>query len=291
MSKSKKSPEDILRDALKIKDVMHKKIVEKELKIGRRLTKEEKNKVKDGIRLKYRIGKAVGLGLIVLGIGSSVNNALPKGSEIVEAKTVNENTAERDNFVKELQVESSTITIVDINKETEDIRNFLKEEIEGLDTEEKVLDYLKEFYINEYNVEKDTGYTVDQVKFDRSRQLVPTYEKEWVLTATIHANGRFIDDSAYKDYTGCHTCEVVDRDVIEAENDDFMSYIAPVISAGISRKASMLNEDTSYQKKEKYKNDFINEMTDYVINYKGPTYDRIMGQIQEKSNQDNEIGD
>lgn len=291
MSKKDRKAEDILRDALKIKGVMHKKIVEKELKLGRRLTDEEKKKVKDGIKTKYRIAQIAGIGLVVLGIGAGVSNALPKGNEIPEPKTVAENSSERENFVKDLQFESTKVQIRDIDKETKDIKEFLKEEIENLDTEKQVLDYLKEFYICEYNEEKDSGYTAEQVELYRTRELAPTYQKEWVLIATIYGNDRNHYNSAYKDYTGCHTCEIEDRNIIESEYDDYMAKIAPVISAGIDRMVSMNNKDDYYEVKDNFKNNFIDEMTNFAVNYKGPTYERIMNQIEKRENTQDEIGE
>ena len=289
MGKKNRKAEDILRDALKIKDVMHKKIVEKEIKIGRRLTQDEKQKVKNGIKTKYRIAKAVGLGLIVLGIGSGVSNALPKGNDIPDERTVAENSAERDNFVKEIQFDTATatITVKDLEKENEEIRQYIEDKVNSFETNEEALDYVKQLYINEYNLNKGKNCTIDQLDLMRYRDCEP----EWIINATINDNGHISSEAVYKDIWGCHSCKYVYYNKYEGREEDFMEDLAPVLDAGITNYASMNNEGVSKTLQNQRREKFVNMMAEYVSRYKGKTYQMIMEDIEsQKSNDDNEIG-
>ena len=290
MKNKNRKAEDILRDALGVRKSIREELKKQREKQGSELTEKQRRKIINKVKGKYRMGKSVAIFLLGLGITMNATKALPSGDEITPPKSVAENKAGREEFVTELKFENdnTTIKIIDIDKQNKEIKDYIKSEIKGLETEEDVLNYIKTFYINEYNDYHETDYSVEQLKIMRERDLAP----EGIITASIQRENGTIYDSVVKDWQGYHTCIVRDDEIIMQEAD-FLVDVAPVIDTGISYMASMNNEQTLYDLKVKYKENFINEMSDYVVNYKGKTYEIAKENIakEKELKEGNEIGE
>lgn len=287
--------EEILMAAFGMKKQIQEEIKKKEEKTGEKITKSQKIVIKNRVKAKYKRAKIrVGI-LAAMGITAGTVALLPKGETEPQPQVKSEAKIEnaklqRRAFTEELKFNSETVNLVDLNKEEEQVKEYIEDEINGLRDEQAVLDYMKGFYIDEYNNINDTQYAKEQVELYRSRELGPA----WVVRATINNNSDQIVNSAFRDNFGnCHTCIVNrEREVIQLE-DDFMSELAPVLSAGISHRAAMNNEYDTNAEKEEFRDRFIDEMSNYVIASKGITYENIVEKIEEnqKLSSAKEIGD
>lgn len=123
------------------------------------------------------IGTALGIGFGAgIKIGSALTEGKYEGIEITNQE-VNNNQSEievnENSFDESLKVDvSSVVQHSEVSKET------IENEIENLPNEESVENYLKEMYIKDFNQENHTNYTVEDVRFDKSRYGIEFYKDE-----------------------------------------------------------------------------------------------------------------
>lgn len=262
---------------------------EEEKRIIRKVTKEEKRKTKSKAIL-------IALGLMTATAGIEGVALLNSGEKGVTS-TKNEITVDMDKAEKDINVINSgnrKVFIeglqVDTNKEEEnnELKENVTKEVETLESPEEVLDYLKQFYANEYNKENQTQFTSENVRLGKTREIgsffkdeandgtkiIRTKEKDdktqrdvditaGVVSATIIDNGKVLSIEKILNENNEYKRIYNRNEDVETYKDNLLVKTGKIIDKGIDWNIAMEQAETEESVKEAYKQRFINAIVEY----------------------------
>lgn len=264
---------------------------EEERKVIRKVTKEEKRKTKSKAIL-----IALGLMTATAGIeGVALLNSGEKGIETTKDEiTIDTDQAEKD--VNIINVGDRKVFIeglkVDTNKLAEEENKELKEnvtkEVEELKTSEEVLNYLKQFYANEYNKENKMQITAENIRIGKTREVGSFfYDKAndgtqiirskasddktkrdvnieaGVISAAVLDNGKVISNQKILNDNGEYKRIYGKDESIETNEENLLVKTGKIIDKGIDWNIAMDQNETENSVKEEYKKRFINSIVEY----------------------------
>ena len=148
-------------------------------KRGKVLSREEENKIIEKVAKKRKreiltrgffaaIGLSVGVGVGATGtklLNEAQNKGITQGESTIN---IDVEKAEKDINVKASKESQKQIFYngvrVDLNEQENEIKQNIKRDLEQLKTQEDVLGYIKNMYLQEYNRSNGTKYTEDDIK-------------------------------------------------------------------------------------------------------------------------------
>lgn len=265
---------------------------EEEKRVTRRVTKEEKRKTKSKAIL-------IALGLMTATTGIEGVALLNSGEKGVTS-TKNEITVDMDKAEKDINVINSgnrKVFIeglqVDTNKEKEnnELKENVTKEVETLESPEEVLDYLKQFYANEYNKENQTQFTSENVRLGKTREIgsffkdeandgtkiIRTKEKDdktqrdiditaGVVSATIIDNGKVLSIEKILNENNEYKRIYNRNEDVETYKDNLLVKTGKIIDKGIDWNIAIEQAETEESVKEAYKQRFIDAIVEYKEN-------------------------
>lgn len=267
---------------------IQKEIRKQEKEQGRRLEREEKIQIKNAVFRKMRTRVAVfgTIGLLGLGglIGAGFKDDEVKGLPEGQGVEIENQDSEREIFVNGIKV--------DVEQEQ---NNLLKEEIEneleGLESPDEVLDYVKEIYVQEYNQNNGTQISNEDVSFykeasnvviyndkavngdeilrccseyDAIKSGIPVDGEKPILKVYIKKQGITITESvALNETTGEFQNVYRQNEEVKEDKATTLEGTAEVVLTGINVYISMDEKDTYPQVKDVYKERFVNALTEY----------------------------
>lgn len=273
-------------------DEIRKRIQIREERLDRKLTKEEKHKIAKSVKRKVARENLVRGVFMAIGIsiGAGGHALLTAGNNEeanknqVESEINLEDQNDRKEFVDSLKVDTIPINIDNGQELTEEqIRENVENEINELETKEEILDYIKDIYANEYNIQNNEDITKEQIKFYKERETVNVFrdtatngdtilregkEKSNISTdagvITVRINeGDKTNKQKIINYFGIYqTLYSMDEEVAKYE-DNLLVDIASVIDTGIDWAVVINQEETDYNMKKIYKNRLIDAVTEY----------------------------
>lgn len=291
-------------------------IREKEAKLGRKLTNNEKDQIvlKNGKRMLTRIGAiavagAFGIGILAGGAGVKKLNessAVKQNKQKIEIdanktnKNIEINTAEnskRDIFINGIKVELNEID------NNESLEQSTEKEVNQLANDEEVLNYLKSTYIDKYNEEHQKGLSEKNVSIYKTRlqELQENKDKNGnkyfttnfakqkegatdygVINVTIKDGNRIAQDeyAIYDEKTNSYIPVYDDDEKIDEVNSNPMYGLGAVLDNGIDYYATFSKTDNN---KETYKNRFITS----IEKYKQSQIDKINGKKSQTEGKNN----
>ena len=262
---------------------------EEEKRIIRKVTKEEKRKTKTKAIL-------ISLGLMTATAGIEGVALLNSGEKGVTS-TKNEITVDMDEAEKDINVINSgnrKVFIeglqVDTNKieENNELKENVTKEVETLESPEDVLDYLKKFYVDEYNKENQTQFTSENVRLRKVRKIGSYFKDEandgteiirpktsndkakrnidiecGVISADIIDNGKVLSEEIILNENDKYKRIYDANEDVETYKENLLVKIGKIIDKGIDLKVGMVQNETDESVKEKYKKRFINAIVEY----------------------------
>lgn len=269
---------------------------EEEKRVIRKVTKEEKRKTKTKAIL-----IALGLMTATTGIeGVALLNSGEKGvSSTKKEITIDMDKAEKDInvinlknrkvFIEGLEVETNKEENIEV--ENKELKENVTKEVEALETQEDILDYLKQFYINEYNKENQTQFTYENVKFRKTREIgsffkdeandgtkiIRTKEKDdktqrdvdttaGVVSATITDNDKIISIEKVLNENNEYKRIYNRNENVETYKDNLLVKTGKIIDKGIDWNVAIEQAETEESVKEAYKQRFIDAIVEYKEN-------------------------
>ncbi len=269
---------------------------EEEKRVIRKVTKEEKRKTKTKAIL-----IALGLMTATTGIeGVALLNSGEKGvSSTKKEITIDMDKAEKDInvinlknrkvFIEGLEVETNKEENIEV--ENKELKENVTKEVEALETQEDILDYLKQFYINEYNKENQTQFTYENVKFRKTREIgsffkdeandgtkiIRTKEKDdktqrdvditaGVVSATITDNDKIISIEKVLNENNEYKRIYNRNENVETYKDNLLVKTGKIIDKGIDWNVAIEQTETEESVKEAYKQRFIDAIVEYKEN-------------------------
>lgn len=264
---------------------------EEERKVIRKVTKEEKRKTKSKAIL-----IALGLMTATAGIeGVALLNSGEKGIETTKDEiTIDTNQAEKDVniinvgdrkvFIEGLQVDTNKLA----EEENKELKENVTKEVEELKTSEEVLNYLKQFYANEYNKENKTQITAENVRIGKTREVGSFfYDKAnngtqiirakasddktkrdvnieaGVISAAVLDNGKVISNQKILNDNGEYKRIYGKDESVETNEENLLVKTGKIIDKGIDWNIAMDQTETENSVKEEYKQRFINSIVEY----------------------------
>lgn len=269
---------------------------EEEKRVIRKVTKEEKRKTKTKAIL-----IALGLMTATTGIeGVALLNSGEKGVRSTKKEiTIDMDKAEKDInvinlknrkvFIEGLEVETNKEENIEV--ENKELKENVTKEVETLETQEDILDYLKQFYINEYNKENQTQFTYENVKFRKTREIgsffkdeandgtkiIRTKEKDdktqrdvditaGVVSATITDNDKIISIEKVLNENNEYKRIYNRNENVETYKDNLLVKTGKIIDKGIDWNVAIEQAETEESVKEAYKQRFIDAIVEYKEN-------------------------
>ena len=180
-------------------DEIRKRIQIREERLDRKLTKEEKHKITKSVKRKVARENLVRGVFMAIGIsiGAGGHALLTAGNNEeanrnqVESEINSEEQNDRQEFVDSLKVDTIPINIDNGQELTEEqIRENVENEINELETKEEILDYIKDIYANEYNIQNNEDITKEQIKFYKEREKVNVFRDTATNGDTIVREGK-----------------------------------------------------------------------------------------------------
>lgn len=287
-----------------------------EKKEGRPLSKRERHRIMVTIaKEKKKEVRRIGVSLLLgIGIGSAITGGLTPNNDyikendkkvVIDAQEIDEDKdIEIENVTNDREIFANGYKVnVEKTETTEQkVEKGLKRELESQKTEEDVLNYIKSFYVPEYNKSKGQNYDEyikeENVKFHRTAELaglksgkaqngdeifvVDSEAKSYVpsscgiMSVTINKNDKIQKESVAKSLGGKYL-RVYDKDDIVEQNEDnlLLEKLGGVVDTGLKY--------SSHIGQEKEKNEFIKALTKYKMN-------EIEKYIETNEIEDNEIG-
>jgi len=292
-------------------------IREKEAKLERKLTKNEKDQIveKNAKKIINRIGTMVMLGAFGIGVfsGSAVTKRLTESSAVkqnkqkieIDANKTNKdieiNTPEnnkRDIFINGIKVELNEID------NNESLEQSTEKEVNQLTNNEDVLNYLKSTYIDKYNEEHQKGLSEKNVSIYKTRlqELQENKDKNGnkyfttnfakgkegatdygVINVTVKDGNRIAQDeyAIYDENTNSYIPVYDESEKIDEINSNPMYGLGAVLDNGIDYYATV---DSTDKDKETYKNRFVKS----IEKYKQSQIDKIIGNQSQENNTKND---
>jgi len=279
------------------KRTIQKEIKRQEKEQRRKLSIEEKRRIKDKVFRKMRtrmaLFGAVGLlgigGMIGYNIGRQEVKTITEGDVIENTQeTIPNPTRARDEFINTIKVDELP--------NIEDIREEVKNEISELGTPEEVLNYTKKLYVEEYNKNHEEKIDIEDIKIWKNshdivfykditksgdsilryctekqakEQGIPIDGDNPIISVTIVKDGKDIEERVAQKLDGSFA-NVYDQDEdVKKDKKTTLETLGRVVLTGIDRATSMEQEGTSAQVKNEYKNRFIKAVTEYKEQYTG----------------------
>lgn len=266
---------------------IRRRIQIKEKKLNRELTKKEINQITKSVKRKvsrenFIRGAFLSIG-VLLGAGGQKLLTEGENKQQEETQIDIENQDQRKEFLENLSVKIEPTVLREVLQEDE-IRENIEEEINQLQTKDAILDYIKDIYINEYNEQKGTNYTKEQVSFSKTRNGETLHderakngdyivkkgykEKNYVSTeagiikANIKTENEFIQESVLNignDYKTIY----LEEEIVDKYEDNFLAKMGPLVDYGIDYSTVIEQEDRTEESKNEYKSRLINALSYY----------------------------
>lgn len=233
---------------------------------------------------------------MLTGIGTTA--ALNEGNKEIK-KSENEisidvEKAEKDIKIKNLPddrkvfIEGIKVDIENINQEQE-LRNNAKTDVEIMEKESEdfVKEYLKNIYAEEYNKQNKDNINAEQIRINSSIQRKKIYKdidsngeiiykedeigdknknyintEEGVMTITIKKDDGIFEEKAIKVDNKFYTV-YNDNKNIEEYKKNVLEKVGNVIDKGVDWNVARYEEENDYDKKEEYKEKFIEAIKEY----------------------------
>ena len=199
------------------------------------------------------------------------------------------NLKNRKVFIEGLEVETNKEENIEV--ENKELKENVTKEVEALETQEDILDYLKQFYINEYNKENQTQFTYENVKFRKTREIgsffkdeandgtkiIRTKEKDdktqrdvditaGVVSATITDNDKIISIEKVLNENNEYKRIYNRNENVETYKDNLLVKTGKIIDKGIDWNVAIEQAETEESVKEAYKQRFIDAIVEYKEN-------------------------
>jgi len=289
MDKNKRKQQNRSWAMRKAKVLAKEKIRKKEEMLDRKLTREEKENIFEKVRnnikrqLAVRIaygfmGLAVGLGGGIVGtklLNEANNKGITKTESTIEIDTektekdvvINNKNNEKEVFLNGIKV--------DLNKQENEIKSNLLEEIDKFETKDDVLDYIKNIYVEKYNQKNGTDITAENITiekdmFDASleedkaangdtimrKDFDGTYE-QGIYTVRIETEEGLKLETFARTYSGDFVRVYYSDDKVESYEENTASENGSIIASGTDYAIAIGNKETSKEVKDKYKERLI----------------------------------
>ena len=265
-------------------------------KRGKVLSREEENKIIEKVAKKRKreiltrgffaaIGLSVGVGVGATGtklLNEAQNKGITQGESTIN---IDVEKAEKDINVKASKESQKQIFYngvrVDLNEQENEIKQNIKRDLEQLKTQEDVLGYIKNMYLQEYNRSNGTKYTEDDIKLYKDISDVNVYQdkaqngdeilrseygsagyEKGVYTIEIQSESglqkqkiaRDEDDKCVRVYTADET--------VEEYTENEASKLGEVIASGTDYAISM-GKDNAISVDNTYSERLVNDIADY----------------------------
>ena len=272
---------------------------EEEKKIIKRVSKEEKRKMRTKAIL-------VALGIMSATAGVEGIALLNSGNEGVKSnkKEITIDTEETEKDVNVINMGDRNVFIdgikVDTNNLNDEKNKELKEnvtkEVDSLETSEEVLNYLKQFYANEYNKENNTQITFDNVRFGKTREMETLFKdkakdgkeiirsrsandemetkvniESGVIKAAIIQDGSIISNQKILNDNNQYKRVYSSNENVETYEENLLVKIGKIIDKGIDWNVAMDQKENDFLIKKQYKQRFI----DAIVEYKEEQIEKI----------------
>lgn len=272
---------------------------EEEERVIRKVTKEEKRKIKT-----KAIFAALGImsatagveGIALLNSGNegvkSNKNEITINTEQAEKDVNVINVGDRNVFIDGIKVDTNNLNY-EKNKE---LKENVAKEVESLETPEDVLNYLKQFYANEYNKENDTHMTAENVRLGKTREMTTLFKdkaengeeivkdrlakdkterkidiEDGVISATIIQEGKIISSQEILNDNNQYKRVYSSNENVEKYEDNLLVKTGKIIDNGIDWNVAMDQKETDPLIKKQYKQRFI----DAIVEYKEEQIEKI----------------
>ena len=272
---------------------------EEEERVIRKVTKEEKRKIKTkAIFAALGLMSATSLleGVALLNSGNegvkSNKNEITINTEQAEKDVNVINVGDRNVFIDGIKVDTNNLNY-EKNKE---LKENVAKEVESLETSEDVLNYLKQFYANEYNNENDTHMTAENVRLGKTREMTTLFKdkaengeeiikdrlakdkterkidiEDGVISATIIQDGKIISSQEILNNNNQYKRVYSSNEDVEKYEDNLLVKTGKIIDKGIDWNVAMDQKETDPLIKKQYKQRFI----DAIVEYKEEQIEKI----------------
>lgn len=272
---------------------------EEEERVIRKVTKEEKRKIKTkAIFAALGLMSATSLleGVALLNSGNegvkSNKNEITINTEQAEKDVNVINVGDRNVFIDGIKVDTNNLNY-EKNKE---LKENVAKEVETLETSEDVLNYLKQFYANEYNKENDTHMTAENVRLGKTREMTTLFKdkaengeeivkdrlakdkterkidiEDGVISATIIQEGKIISSQEILNDNNQYKRVYSSNENVEKYEDNLLVKTGKIIDNGIDWNVAMDQKETDPLIKKQYKQRFI----DAIVEYKEEQIEKI----------------
>lgn len=274
---------------------IRKRIQIKEEKLERPLTQDEIDRIVKSVTRRVRrentiraIWLSIGLSI---GVGAGVGGhaLLTSGDEQKQPnRQESESEIDIDKKDDKITFKDGLVVSVDqlneMNKQEDQLRKSIEAEIDGLETSQEVLDYIKNIYAEEYNNKNEEDITKEHIKFNKSRADKEIYEdtatngdsilryktvggknlynQTGVITVDIeNDNGK--DKEQITKYNNKYQTIYNSYEEVEKNEDSCLMDVAEIIDTGIDWSVAMKQNENSYEVKQEYKNRLIDAVTKY----------------------------
>jgi len=279
----------------RIEELTNKLKEEREIKLKRELDEIEKQRMRKKaerrVERQIRKEKIVTRIALFLGITTIGGTALlTAGNE--EPKQPNGPRIENET---DLDTQDDKITFKDglvvtpeqlmANKEQENpIRKIAEQEINGLETSEEVLDYIKNIFVENYNNKNENDITKEQLELNKSRADKEIYKdtatngdnilrykysagnnlynQTGVITVYIDNEGEKNQQQIAK-YDKQYQTIYSSNEQVDKYEDNSLVDVAGIIDTGIDWAVAIQQEGNSYETQQEYKNRLIDAITEY----------------------------
>lgn len=272
---------------------------EEEERVIRKVTKEEKRKIKTkAIFAALGLMSATSLleGVALLNSGNegvkSNKNEITINTEQAEKDVNVINVGDRNVFIDGIKVDTNNLNY-EKNKE---LKENVAKEVESLETSEDVLNYLKQFYANEYNKENDTHMTAENVRLGKTREMTTLFKDKaengeeiikdrlakdkterkidieaGVINAVIIQEGKIISSQEILNNNNQYKRVYSSNEDVEKYEDNLLVKTGKIIDKGIDWNVAMDQKETDPLIKKQYKQRFI----DAIVEYKEEQIEKI----------------
>ena len=272
---------------------------EEEERVIRKVTKEEKRKIKTkaifaALGLMYATSLLEGVALLNSGNEGvkSNKNEITINTEQAEKDVNVINVGDRNVFIDGIKVDTNNLNY-EKNKE---LKENVAKEVESLETSEDVLNYLKQFYANEYNKENDTHMTAENVRLGKTREMTTLFKDKaengeeiikdrlakdkterkidieaGVINAVIIQEGKIISSQEILNNNSKYKRVYSSNEDVEKYEDNLLVKTGKIIDNGIDWNVAMDQKETDPLIKKQYKQRFI----DAIVEYKEEQIEKI----------------
>lgn len=289
----------------KVRKEGYTRIKEIEKSEQRKLTREEKHLVmkttakqvkKDTLR--YGATLLLGIGITASGIAllNSNNNEIKENNKkiVIDAEELDKDIEINNvNNYREIFVNGIKVKLEEQDTQEEKIQRELLEEIENLETQEDILNYIKNIYVSEYNGSKGSNYdeyiTTENVTFNKTRQLeglksceaqngdrifiIDSESKSYVnvssgiISVTVNKDGGIQKESVASSNGSTYLRVYNANENIKNDEDNLLlEKLGAIVDTGIDYSTAIEQEENSEEINKQYTDRFLNALTEYKVN-------------------------